>query len=70
MKIEKKLSESLQFVKDISRKVEVTGSQREIDRIRNDVKSGLKVGFFINGQPFVARKKNDSENIEVVRLEE
>ena len=71
--IKKNAVASLKLLKDISRKIEaseISHGNREIDRIRRDVQSGMRVGFFIKGKPVVARlSPTGSGEIEVIDLE-
>lgn len=41
-----------------------------VGRIRDDVRGGLRVGFFIQGKPYVASLNKETNEIELKPLEE
>lgn len=64
-------SKSLKLIKEIARPLSPQdhGYQDTINRIKDDVLGGLRVGFFIQGKPFVASLNKTTNQIEINPLE-
>ena len=66
-----KAGPALQFIKDVARKIDPDSPQynQELERIKTDVRLGLRVGFFIQGKPVVAVLNKETDQIEIKPLD-
>lgn len=62
-----KASSSLKILKQIARSVSPSdyNYKNTVDRLKDDILSGLRVGFFIKGKPFVGYLNKETNQIMV-----